>query len=505
MCFVRFNKIIAIGLLILLFGVAKAQIAPDNRLEIILKDGFKNERIYKSTKGYFILEAEAEKKMHNKQEVRYELYNADLNELKTASLYVPTDMYCNNTYSDDSCVYKMYKNNKQAFLITRVTITGLSVDTVRGTLPKGIDLLDMKVVDSKAWFQSKLKSKTCILQVNLKSGESKVSEFIEKKWSRKTSIVNYQMAPQSGELLVFLNKYIKRGVCELSQMRVNGSCELCDNIQLTGTGDKIISSVSGYRVSDNEMVYTGTYSRTNMNRSEGLFFAKSEGNKLSYINYVNFLDMKNFLSYQPEFSQKVIKTIKKIFNKNGKEYSINYNIAAHDIIPIPGGYLLVGEAYYPSYTSIPHTTTSMINGMMMTQTYYTTVFNGYCYTHAFASAFSTDGKLLWDQCFEMSPSEMPYYPKRFIRISEQTDKNIALVYTSGKYMVSKIIGFDGTVANDVKRDLINSGNENEKTSWTISNADYWYGNNFLVYGTQVVKNNADKSKRSVFYVNKVRF
>jgi hypothetical protein len=505
MYFTQLKKIIAIGLLLLPLGIIKSQITPDNRLEIILKDGFKNEKIYKSTKGYFILEAEAEKKEHNKLEVRYDLYNADLNELKTASVYIPTDMHYTESYSDDSCVYKIYKNNKQTFLITRVTITGLSVDTVRGTLPKGIELLNMKVVDSKVWFQSKLKSKTCILQVNLKSGESKVSEFIEKKWSRKTSIVNYQMASQSGELLVFLNKYIKRGVCELSQMRVNGSCELCDNIQLTGTGDKVISSVSGYRVSDNEMVYTGTYSRTNMNRSEGLFFAKSEGNKLSYINYVNFLDMKNFLSYQPEFSQKVIKTIKKLFNKNGKEYSINYNIAAHDIIPIPGGYLLVGEAYYPSYTSIPHTTTTMINGMMMTQTYYTMVFNGYRYTHAFASAFSTAGKLLWDQCFEMNPSEMPYYPKKFIRISEQTDKNIALVYTSGKYMVSKIIGFDGTVANDVKRDLINSGNENEKTSWTISNADYWYGNNFLVYGTQVVKNNADKSKRSVFYVNKVAF
>jgi hypothetical protein len=201
----------------------------------------------------------------------------------------------------------------------------------------------------------------------------------------------------------------------------------------------------------------------------------------------------------------VIKTIKKLFNNNGKEYSINYNIAAHDIIPIPGGYLLVGEAYYPSYTSIPHTTTTMINGMMMTQTYYTTVFNGYCYTHAFVTAFSNDGKQLWDQCFEMRPSEMPYYPKRFIRISEQTDKNIALVYTSGKYMVSKIISFDGTVEKDVKWDLISTGNNDEQTSWTVSNAEYWYANNFLVYGSQVVKNSADKSKRSVFYVNKVTF
>ncbi len=363
----------------------------------------------------------------------------------------------------------------------------------------------MKVVGSKAWFQAKLKSKTCILQIDLKSGESKISEFIEKKWNRKTSIVNYQMAPQSGELLVFTNKYIKRRVCELSQARVNGSCELCENIQLTGTGDKVISSVSGFRISDHEMVYTGTYSRCKMNKSEGLFFAKAEGNKLSFINYTNFMDMKNFLSYQSELSQKITKTIRKGLAKLGKEYSINYNIAAHDIIPIPGGYLLVGEAYYPSYSSIPYTTTTMVNNMMMTRTYYMSVFNGYKYTHAFVAAFSTDGQMLWDQYFEMSPSESPYYPKRFIRISDQTDKNIALVYTTGKYMVSKIIGFDGKVEKDEKWDLINTGIENEKTSWTISNADYWYGKYFLVYGTQVVKNDDDKNKRRVFYINKVAF
>jgi len=499
------KKILFAGLLILSLQGIQAQKNPDHRIEIELKDGYKNEKIYKSAQGDFVLESFAEKEIQDKQEIRYGLYDADLKEAKTTSIYIPSDMRYAESYSDDSCVYKIYQNKKQAFVITQVTIAGLAVDTICGKLPKGISLLDMKVVGLKAWFQAKLKSKTCILQVDLKSGESKISEFIEKKWNRKTSIVNYQMAPQSGELLVFTNKYIKRGICELSQARVNGSCELCENIQLTGTGDKVISSVSGCRISDHEMVYTGTYSRHKINKSEGLFFAKAEGNKLSFINYTNFLDMKNFLSYQCELGQKITKTIKKGLAKLGKEYSINYNIAAHDVIPISGGYLLVGEAYSPSYSSIPYTTTAMINNSMVTHTYYMSVFNGYRYTHAFVAAFSTDGQMLWDQCFEMNPSETPYTPKRFIRISEQTDKNIALVYTSGKYMVSKIIGFDGKVEKDEKWDLINTGNENEKTSWTISNADYWYGKYFLVYGSQVVKNREDKNKRKVFYINKVRF
>lgn len=499
------RKTLLTGLILMLFQGVFAQMNMESRLELQLKDGYKNERIFKSTTGYFLLEAEAEKKPDKKQEMRYDLYNADLKQIKTASLHVPLDMHYADAYNDDTCVYKMYKNSKQAFMITRVKIAGLVTDTVCGTLPKGMSLIDMKVVGEKAWFEAQLKRNTCMLQVDLKTGESKVSEFIEKKWSKKTSIVNYQMSPQSGELLVFMNKYIKKGVCELSQMRVNGSCELCDNVQLTGTGDKVISAVSGCRMPDNNMAYTGTYSRKSMNRSEGMFFAKAEGNKLSFINYVNFLDMENFLSYMGERSVKRIMKKKNRHEADGKEYSINYNIASHDILVIPGGYLLVGEAYYPTYYSVPHTSTTFVNGAAMTQTYYTSVFDGYQYTHAFVAAFSNDGKLLWDQCFELSPWEKPHYVKRFIRISEQTDKSIALVYSSGKNMVSKVFGYDGKVEKDLKTELISTGKDTEKTSWTISNADYWFGKYFLVYGTQKVKDKEDKSKRNVFFVNKVAY
>lgn len=499
------RKTLSTGLVLMLFQGVFGQMNMEGRLELQLKDGYKNEKIYKSTSGYFLLEAEAEKKPDKKQELRYDLYNADLKQVKSASLHLPLDMHYIDAYNDDTCVYKMYKNNKNAFVITRVKIDGLVADTVCGTMPKGIRLIDMKVLGEKAWFQAKMKRNTCMLQVDLKTGESKVSEFIEKKWSRKTSIVNYQLSPQSGELLVFMNKYIKKGACELSQMRVNGSCELCDTLQLTGTGDKVISTVSGCRMPDNNMVYTGTYSRKIMSQSEGLFFAKTENNKLSFINYVNFLDLDNFLSYRSDRSVERILKKKNRLEADGKEYGINYNIASHDILVIPGGYLLVGEAYYPTHNSIPHTTTTFINGVASTRTYHTTVFAGYQYTHAFVAAFSNEGELLWDQCFELNPWNKPHHVKRFIRISEQTDKNVALVYSSGKYMVSKVLGYDGKVEKELKTDLIGTGKETEKASWTISDADYWFGKYFLVYGTQKVKDNVDKSKRSVFFVNKVGY
>lgn len=499
------NKVFVICIMMFIINGLDAQMNLEKRIELELKNGYSNEKIYKSTKSCFVLESIAEKSVKKMQEVKYDLYDDNLEQKETASVFVPTDMRQILSYNDDTCVYKFYKNSKRDFIISRIRIEGLETELIKGVLPAGIYLEEMKVVGKKAWFEASLKKKTCLLQVNLRTGECLISEFIEKKWDKKTSIVNYQMAPQSGELLVFLNKRIKKGNCELSQVRVNGSCELCDNIQLTGTGDKVVSSISGYRLADNKMVYTGTYSRLNQSLSEGLFFAEAEGSNLNYMNYVNFLDMKNFLSYMGEKRQNKILKKKDKEEAKGKEYSINYNIAAHDIIILPEGYLLVGEVYYPTYSTMQHTSFRMVNGISIPQTTYTHVFDGYRYTHAFVVRFSKEGKLLWDQCFEMNPSETPMYVKRFIRISEQTEQNIGLVFTSNGMMVSKVIDFEGNVEKDQTREMITTGNDSEKTNRTISNSDYWFGNNFLVYGSQKVRNTEEKNNRRVFFVNKVSF
>ena len=282
---------------------ASAQMNLENRIEFELKNGFSNEKIYKSPNKFFVIEASADKKEQNKREIKYDLYDGDLKTIKSTSVYVPTGMYEAVHYNDDTCIYKLYRNVKQEFMLSKIRIDDLKTSVKEGTLPKGIYLKDMKVMGNKAWFESTIKKKTCLMQIDLLTAKTQVSDFVENQWSKKSNIINYQLDKNSGELLMFVNKYIKKGSCELSQVRVNETCELCDNVQLTGTGDKIITSVSGCKVADSTMVYTGTYSGKYRSISEGMFFAESANKKLNYINYVNFLDMENFLSYMPEKKQ----------------------------------------------------------------------------------------------------------------------------------------------------------------------------------------------------------
>lgn len=501
----RLKRIFTSSILALLVTMAMAQLKPDYRVEIQLKNGYINERIYKSAKGYFVIQAEADKAGKETREIRYDLYNQELTAIKSASVYVPVTMKTAIDFNDDNRIYKMFVNRSGAFVLYTFTIEGLTIDSVKGNLPKNVLPQNMKIVNSKAWLQAYQKLKTCIVQVDLQTGQTFVSECIEKEAGKKSTVVNYQFSPVSGELLVFVNKFIKKGVCELTQMTVNGSCELCNHVRLTGEGDKVISSVSGCRVAENEMVYTGTYSRSYTSYSEGMFFAKATNDKMNYIKYINFLDMKKFLENKSELSQKITKTVKKLYEKNGKELSFKYNVITHDVIVMPTGYLLIGEVFRPTYNTYTTPITTFVNGMTMIRYQTHTVFAGYQYTHAFVAGFSHSGELLWDQSFNMSPVERPYTPKQFIRISEKTDSHIALVYTSGGLIGSKIIGFDGTVEKETTMDYIKSENENEKTMFTTSGAEYWYDNFFLIYGSQSIKNQEDKSRRKVFFVNKVMF
>jgi hypothetical protein len=499
----KYKKIFVVALIGFIVTVSFAQSKQELRIETELKSGYGKEQIFKSTNGYFILQAESDKSRDLIKEFRYDLYDQALNLVKSTTLSVPAEMKNCIEFNNDNNIYKLFVDSKAAYVLFTITIDGLKIDSIKGDLPKHIKVQNMKILNNKAWLQTHIKKKTCIVQIDLLTGKSLVSECIEKEAGKRTSIVNYQFSPVSGELLVFVNKYIKKGECELKMLSVNENCEFCNKIQLTGTDDKVVSSVSGSRVSENEMIYTGTYSNSKTNRSEGIFFAKTIDEKMIKMNYINFLNMKKFDENKTNFSKKITHKLKEIFERQGKELSIKYNVISHDVIVTPYGYLLVGEVYNPTYNTYTTPITTFVNGMTTIRYQTHSIFAGYQYTHAFVAGFSNDGELLWDQSFNMYPIEKPYTPKRFIRISEKTDSHISLVYTSRGIIGSKIISFDGKIEKENDLDHISLNEDNEKVTSTTSGAEYWYDNFFLIYGVQTFKNKDDKKRRTVFFVNKV--
>ena len=96
------------------------------------------------------------------------------------------------------------------------------------------------------------------------------------------------------------------------------------------------------------------------------------------------MSLNKFLEYLPARKQAKVERKQKRKEKKGKEMNINYLIASHDIIKKGDKYIMLGEAYYPTYRTETRTDA---NGNVT----YRTVFDGYQYTHAVVAGFDKDG------------------------------------------------------------------------------------------------------------------
>jgi hypothetical protein len=289
----------------------------------------------------------------------------------------------------------------------------------------------------------------------------------------------------------------------LQQYDLTGS--LLNTIELDEEIDKTLISTTVAALDKKDILISGTYTDLGGTSSTGLFMTTTVDGELQQPQYYNYIDIENFLSYLPERKQERIEKQKERKAENGKQLEFSYFMAIHDIIPCGEDFLFLGEAYYPTYSL--ESSTSTVNGK--TTTTVKKVFDGYQYTHAHIAKFNKAGELLWSQCFEMYPKSQPFYVKRFISISGQTENSIKLVFADGNYIYGKEFDFNGVLISDKTSSKINGSMENDKEQYGgSSEVLYWYDNYFLSYGIQRIKNTKDNDaqrKRNVLFVNKIKF
>lgn len=477
-----------------------AQISYEKRIELDLRNGYSSETIFESSEGFFILEATADEEVQGQKEIKYDLYNSDLILEKTETVLIAKGLRFSESYYNDEYVYNMYTSKQGEFIIISVRRNDLEIMKTKGTMPAKTLLKSMKVLGNQAYFLASVKSAPMIFRIDLSSGKGTgIPVKIGTAMPKNIIPQNYQILEKSKEIILFARVKVSKLVSELYMIRISENDNVEKPVKISGVGDNTIASISGCRVSDDNIVITGTYAKKGL-KSEGLFFGEVDNGSVKYIRYYNFLELKDFLSYLPEKIQDKIEKKKARKESQGKEMKMNYWIADHDIMVLDDGYLFLGEAYYPTYRTETYYTTGA-NGTMVAHT--RTVFDGYQYTHATLGKFSKDGDLMWDVCFALYPGYKPFYVKRFIAISQQTTTQISMVFTSGDKLVSKSITYDGEVVKDKSYDIIDTGNDKDKTKRTFSNVNYWYENYFLAYGSQVIK--TGKEKRKVYFVNKIGF
>jgi hypothetical protein len=252
----------------------------------------------------------------------------------------------------------------------------------------------------------------------------------------------------------------------------------------------------------------GTYSiKRRIETSRGIYVADFNKQEEDQINYYNYGNLENFFNYMKERRKE--RVLKRIARKKikGRKLRFSYRLFVQDIIKQNNENILIGEAYYPTYSNRNY------GYGFSTYTYdpfsnrnSAQVFDGYKYTHAVIIAFDDNGKLLWDNSFEINDLKS-FQLEEHVQLAF-LENEIVLLYLYDQQLKIKVIKNNKIIEGKYTEDLqlLYDSDEMKSNDEELEGLEHWYGNNFYAYGVNKVKNLRDeniKLNRKVFFINKI--
>lgn len=252
--------------------------------------------------------------------------------------------------------------------------------------------------------------------------------------------------------------------------------------------------------SDMQLV-AGVYGGRNSAFSKGIFIARIDPSGLQHIHYYNYGELNNFFKYMKAKREQRVKERISRRKIRGKKIRFNYRVMVHEIVPFHNQYVLLGEAFSPQYSSASSHPSffrpSYSNAIIRDQR----IFDGFRYTHAVVIGFDPQGKIVWDNSFEINDIKT-YTLEQFVKLQPSDDK-ITLLYLFENELRAKIIQ-----GNDVLegKTLIPLEPALEdailKPQITSSKLTYWYPDTFFASGIAETPDLQFGQKR-VFFIRKI--
>ena len=276
-------------------------------------------------------------------------------------------------------------------------------------------------------------------------------------------------------------------------------------------GKNLIFGRAAKMDNDNQVI-AGVYGK-NAQYSRGIFVAEVNSYGEYIIRYYNFADLQNFFHYMKANREKRVKERIERRRVKGKKIKFNYRFLVHELIPYGNQFVMLGEAFYPTYSNRYNSYNSAVpifsspwSYGLANRYYYNgnasnLIFDGFQYTHAVVIGFNTQAKLIWDNSFEINGLKS-FQLEQFVKILPEKDK-IALIYLYQNLIRSKVISNDQVVEGTVQDPIMTADNEKSlKNKVQSSKLEYWYPHHLFVYGVQDIKGNNDITHK-VFFISKL--
>jgi hypothetical protein len=280
---------------------------------------------------------------------------------------------------------------------------------------------------------------------------------------------------------------------------------LIRNLPLTTDPDKHLIFARSLKMDSESQLVAGVYGKKFSTYSKGIFIARIDPNGHQEIKYYNYADLHNFFKYMKAKREQRVKNRIQRRKVRGKKIRFNYRFMVHEIVAHNNQFIMLGEAFYPEYTTIDR----FGGGSFFRPSYYSNaitrdgrIFDGYRYTHAVVTGFDEHGEVIWDNSFEINDVKT-FTLEQFVKL-EIKDNKITLLYLYENALRTKVIQGNEVVEGKNISPLRESGAGGSYSHEKISMAklDYWYPGTFYASGV-TNRSLPGGGVQRVFFINKI--
>lgn len=403
--------------------------------------------------------------------------------------------------SEDGFIYWMTHTKKGQYDVLLFDGKTMQSKTITVEMEGKMGIINEKLVGDYLYCYGSQDGNSIVYIINTKTGEKNIVTLpVTNK--KKHLCISFESDEKNKEVQAFIKDKEESGYVLKLFTFSNGNLDKKYVIANDEDG-KYIESVFASKMDDGSYIISGTYSDKERGSSTiGIFLKKIDNGKKVFSTYTNYLDITNFTSYMSNRKQERVEKKKEKKAEKNKEYTIKYNIVPYRVIEENNKYLLVGEAYYPTYTMRSYT--EMVptgNGGMTPKTRWERVFDGFAYSHYFLIEFDKNGVVEWSNAAPLAVVKT-WFPSlcHHLSISKDT-KSLDIVYPSFGKMNHISYGYNGEELK--KEDIPYVGEEQTLKRYYNLQSQYWYGNNFVSSGLLKVKD--DDGKREIYSINKISF
>lgn len=447
------------------------------------------------------------KKGHDR--LTFTKYDTLLNKVKTVdaefthdknTIIVNFDNQEFRSLSKNNNLYKLSLEKSGEYEVLFLDGKTMNTSVYTGEVGKKSKLGICQVMGDYVYMSGSQKGLPFVYSLNVRTGAGKMTDFSVAK--NGFSIMSFETDDEQNEVHLFMKERLEKGGYKVKlYVFVDGT--LKNEMTLAPDADsKYMATAFASKMQDGSYIISGTYSDKDnkvASSSIGVFLQKVEQGKTVSSSYINYLDLKNFTSYMTERQLKKMEKKKEKKAQKNEEYAINYNMLPYRVIEKDGKYLLVGEAYYPTYATRPvYTTVSNGKGGSTTVTTYQTVFDGWAYSHYFVLEFDQQCKMEWSNAATMQVQKT-WIPRRHMALYK-TNQALEMFYPSYDNMNHVSYSYAGE--EQMKEQIPYVGDEVKLKRYYGLNTEFWYDGTFLSYGNLKVKD--DEGKHKIYSINRIK-